>query len=218
MFPIPVTVCYRIKGRPQRTRRMFECLGAQTFEGFELLAIGDNCPEYQKLLRSSWFDSWKNDFYRRKNYLFAMNCIREHMPDWGAKVTNIAIKIARGKYFMFIDNDDKILPCHVEHYYKSIAGTGYDFVANPTEVCVDPDNPWIRHPQWRYGGVGHGELIVNTKFLRQMQSHQPVYGQDWKLIEEMLQKGKGGIGQPPFPTYIVMSNPNKIETGYENDK
>lgn len=216
-FSLPkVTICLRCYGRPLRTQRMLECLGAQTLEGFELIIMGDACPSFRQMIKSEWFYQWKRKFERNDNFLFYMNNAIGGR-DYGAKVTNQAIRLARGPYFMFADNDDTVKPEHIEFYYKSILKAKTDFVYNPVLVN-GPDGFWRRVLDLRCGCVGHAELIVKTDFLRKMPKHEPVYGQDWKLIENMMAAGTYVKGDPPAPTYCVMSIHNYQEPGFEDDK
>jgi len=216
-----VTACLRSFGRPLRTKRMLECISAQTFINFELLFMGDGCQQFAELIKTEWFKRWTENFKLKGNRVYYFNQPNSS-KDWGAKVTNIAIKIATGQYFVFLDNDDKILPEHIQFYYRSITGferspdTKADFVYNPTLV-YNGGNTWIMEPQLKEGSVGHGSLIVNTEFLKKMPPHEAVYGQDWKLIENMARMGQGQKGAIAFPTYHVMSLPGKTEPGMEND-
>lgn len=211
-----VTVVLRSFGRPLRTRRMLECINAQTVNNFELIFIGDACPSFRELIKSDWFDLWKSNFQRKGNHLFYMNNAIGGR-DYGAKITNQAIKLARGHYFMFLDNDDMITPEHIEFYYKSIIRTGADFVYNPV-VVNGPDGLWRRVLDLRSGCVGHAELIVKTEFLRKMPPHAPMYGQDWLLVLDMMAVGTEYLkGSPPFPTYKVMSTDKYKEPQFEND-
>lgn len=215
-----VTACLRSFGRPLRTRRMLECIAKQTFLDFELLFMGDGCPHFSELIKSTWFKDWEAGFKNGGHRVFHFNQAKPH-NDWGAKVTNIAIRLATGNYFLFLDNDDMITPEHMDYYYRSIAmyerePVPADFVYNKTMVH-NAGNRWVMEPELKMGSVGHGSLIVRTEFLKQQPAHQPVYGQDWLLIEQMMKTGRGVKGNILFPTYVVMSTPNQPESGMEND-
>jgi hypothetical protein len=211
-----ITIILRSYGRPVRTKRMLDCIQAQTLNNFELIFMGDACPVVQDIIKSSWFEQWRAEFKRKGNHLFYMNNAIGGR-DWGAKVTNQAIKIARGHYTCFADNDDIIKPEHLEFYYKGILHAKTDFVYCPV-VINGPDGFWQRLLALRSGCVGHAEIVVKTEFLKQMPPHQPVYGQDWLLIEEMMKRGTYAEVDPAFPTYCVMSTDKYQEPGMEEDK
>lgn len=216
-----VTACLRSYGRPLRTRRMLECIFAQNFTNFEVLFMADGCPHFNAIVQQDWFKEAEQQFKIRGNRIYSFNAAAPG-KDWGAKVTNTAIKMATGKYFIFLDNDDKILPEHVQYYYNSIAmyergGAPVDFVYNKMMI-FNGGHQWVMEPELKSGSVGHGSLIVCTEFLKTMPPHQPVYGQDWLLIQDMMKAGCGEKGNILFPTYYVMSNRNQPEPGMENDK
>lgn len=216
-----VTACLRAYGRPIRTRRMLECIFNQNFSGFELLYMSDGCPHYDSIIRSDWFKKGEQKLKLNGNRIYSFNAASPG-NDWGAKVTNMAIKMAMGKHFVFLDNDDTILPEHLQYYYSSISiheRRGIDFVYNKMMIW-NAGNKWVMEPKLEYGSVGHGSLIIRTEFLKTMAiAHQPVYGQDWLLIQDMIKAGgRSEKGNILFPTYYVMSNRNQPEPGMENDK
>lgn len=211
-----ITLCMPTFGRPIRTRRMLDCIQAQTMNNIEFLFWGDACPEYQKLIRSEWFWQWWHQFEEKGNCLFFMNNAIGGR-DWGAKIINAARFVARAPYFCIINNDDKILPEYAEFYYNSIAKTENDFVYNTTYV-YNAGNTWFRHPEIKQGAIGHNEIIIKTEFLRKMPAEINSYEQDWILVQNMIAAGgKHQKGYAPHPTYYVMSTPGQVEPGMEND-
>ncbi len=189
-----------------------------------MILIGDACPVFKELIETRWFKHWGRDFKKAGNHLFCIN-LATNRGGHGAGAVNFAIKIARGRYFCWANNDDMLMPEHIQFYYYSISkyeefppGTGSfcrpDFVYNPTLINSD-DGFDIRYPELKFGSCGHSELVVNTKFLRQMPDHEPIYGQDWKLIENMQRAGRGIKGDILFPTYMVMSTPRYQEQGID---
>jgi hypothetical protein len=212
-----VTAILRCYGRPRRTERMLRCIQEQDFTGrIELLMMGDACPVFRQIEHSAWFASWANEFRSKGHSLFALNQAI-HGGHWGYRLSNFGIKLAKGRYTIFLDNDDQILPEHVRFYYESIAAYPLDFVYNPTLVH-NGGNVWQRTPELRHGGIGHQELIIRSEFLKTMPPELPTYDHDWRLVENMLAAGaRHQAGRPQFVTHYIMSQPGKIEAGYEQD-
>ena len=54
-----ITVCVPIYGRPARTLRAIDCILNQDINNWEAILIGDNCPDFNKLLnvRSGCFNA-----------------------------------------------------------------------------------------------------------------------------------------------------------------
>lgn len=208
-------------GRPARTRRMLECLGCQTKNNFELVLVGDGCLFFNQMTASEWFRQWRTKFTRAGN-LINITSFSANRGGYGSIAINYAITIATGRYTCWANNDDMLQPEHVEFYYNSIAchenkATGKNpvsFVYNDTMLNTG-HGAAKREPELKYGCVGHSELIVATAFLRSMPEHQPVYGQDWELIENMMTAGTCMKGKTPFPTYYIMSTPSYRETGID---
>lgn len=214
MKPV-VTIVMPCFGRPMRTVRMLNCLADQTMKNFELVMIGDNCPDFRDLILSSWFQEWRREFLSKGRHLFYMN-LKTRRGGHGAGAVNTAIRVACGKYICWANNDDMLYPEHIEYYHRSIACFNakemqVDFVYNNSLVNGESGFE-VREPVLKFGSCGHSELIVATDFLRKMPAHQPVYGQDWKLIQDMISAGgRSRKGDVPFPTYMVMSTPRYQE-------
>jgi glycosyltransferase involved in cell wall biosynthesis len=210
-----ISICMPCYGRPQRTRRMLECLNAQTMSNFELLLIGDGCPDFQQMIQSDWFFSWEKRFLKKKNKLVYCNLQVNH-NDYGAEALNIGIWQAKGRYFCFANNDDIVAAEHIEFYckaMKNLSRVDPDFVYTKT-LINSPRGFFERDPELRFGCVGHSELIIKTELLRKMPPYEPTYGHDWKMVENMMVVSrcyKKAINIP-FPTYYVMSVPDFRET------
>lgn len=213
-----MSVCVPCAGRPQRTRRLLYHLQSQTMKNFELLLVGDACPDFQEMIQSEWFNEWKTNFCDSGRRLVFYN-LPQKGGGYGAAAINWAISQATGKYTCFIGNDDIVIPEHCQFYYTSIAGPGIysriDFVFNKT-MLNSGHGFFERDPSLKFGSVGHSELVIRTDFLKIMPPHGPEHGHDWNLIKNMISSsGKYHKGSTPFPTYYVMGTDDYREQGID---
>lgn len=186
-----VTISMPCYGRPARTIRAINCILNQTVEDWEAFIIGDNCPDFESILRSGFLIDPR---------ITAFNNSRQQ-GGCGYWATNYAIQHATGKYFLFFANDDLIAPIHMSLYLSQIEGTDLDFV-----YCDYIAFDKVMKTRMRYARIGHSALIVRTEFLKQMPPHSPQYGHDYELIKNMRKAGAKYLkakGIPP--TYYVMS-------------
>ena len=193
-----VTVSMPCFGRPKRTMRAIDCILAQSISGWEALIVGDGCEYMSDLITSGYYRNAIQECEKKGNRLVIDNYLIRR-GGWGYQVINDNIRKAKGKYFVFLSNDDVIKCNHLENYLK-IENTDYDFVFFNT--FVEPTNT-VRIPELREGGIGHSELIVRTDFLRAMPPHTDRYGHDWDLISSMVKAGARYGKIESGPTYIV---------------
>jgi glycosyltransferase involved in cell wall biosynthesis len=180
-----LTVCIPCFARPQRTLRIINQLLEQDINGWEAYIIGDGCPDFQRLLDSGLFDELQKSSKANENQLIFRN-LPIHRGGWGYEIRNKVKELARGKYLIYIDNDDCIAPDHISHYYNEIVNTDYDFVFFDSYIQAIQK---IRSTELAFGAIGHAELIIKTAFLKTLPPHTPEYGHDWKLITNMIKLG-----------------------------
>lgn len=198
-----VLPCY---GRPERTKRMIECIGNQTINNWEAFIIGDGCDDFEKMFHSDWYQSWLATVRAEGNIIHTDNSIMPH-GGYGYAIINYAISKATGKYFIFAGNDDVLRNTHFEHYLKGIEDTDLDFVYFNT--WVDP-HKMMRMSQPLFGAIGHSELIVRTEFLKTVEPHTDKYGHDWEFIKNMMNRTDMHAKiRDESPTYFIMSVPGK---------
>lgn len=203
-----VTISMPCYLRPQRTIRAIECLCKQDINGWEALVTGDGCPVMADLILSNYFSDIVREANSRGNSLQISN-LSKNYGGCGYNATNNNISLASGKYFMFYDNDDVILPDHVQNYLSEIENTDCDFIYFNTFNAAFNGS---RISEIREGGIGHSELIILTEYLRKMPPHSPNYGHDWELVKNMLESGaKHKKANSVKETYIIKSVPAKRE-------
>lgn len=207
-----VTISLRCFQRPARTIRAIQSVLDQNINGWELIVTGDACPffetaEFRVFMSRAIIQAEKNG-----NKITCTNNLF-HTGGCGYEIINHDIAIANGKYFIFLSNDDVILPNHLENYLSAINGTTYKWLYFDT--WVEPYNA-PRNAKPQQGMIGHSELIIETEYLRTMPPHGPEYGHDWELVKNLV-KGTDlfdkAFSRPQ--TYIVKSVPGKEEQGID---
>lgn len=208
-----VTLSIACYGRPQRTRRIIDCVLAQTAKGWEALIIGDGCPVMQEIIDSRDYEAAQAEAERNGNRLVMVN-LPMNMGGHGYHIHNTNIHQAKGAYFCLAANDDIILPEHLENYTTFMEENPIlDFAYFPSRLGF---NNSIRATVLSYGSIGHSELIVKTEFAKKMPPHGPEYGHDWTFISNLLDGGakhQSAFWRPA--TYIVMGTPACREAGID---
>ena len=186
--------------RPKRTIRAIESICAQNINGWEALIVGDGCPYMADYIASSTFGDIIKECELKGNILNIKN-FPENKGGCGYSIINHNISVAKGKYFLFLSNDDIILPNHFENYLSGIENTDYDFCY--FDSFIQPLQK-ARISKIELGSIGHSELIIRTEFLRTMPPHNSEYGHDWVLIKDMINGGAKHCKLHSNPhTYIV---------------
>lgn len=195
-----LTVSIPIFGRPQRTVRAINCILNQDITNWEAFIIGDCCHDFEKILRSDWYKE-KIDLAKQEgNRIITFNYLQNY-GGCGYAITNYAITLATGKYFIFFANDDVIEENHFRNYLNEIENTDYDFVYFNGNVRGEK-----KEYKLRYGHIGHDALIIETDFLKKMPPHSKKYGHDFDLIKNMIKGGSKFKHPTKEPTYKIMSN------------
>ncbi len=95
--------------------RCIDSLLQQSYQDFELILIDDGSQD--------------NSYQVMKDYSSDKRVRIYHHDNIGpAKTRNKGIKLAKGKYVMFVDSDDYILPDYMEHYVDALKEGEYDLV------------------------------------------------------------------------------------------
>lgn len=191
-------------GRPERTKRIIQNVLSQTIDGWEVFIIGDGCPNFQKLIDEGYDKSAQFEICREKGNKIHFYNLETNHGAHGYYIMNQVIQLARGKYFVWLANDDTILPTHFENYLE-IEKTDYDYMY--FDSYIEPTHE-ARISQLAPSCIGHSEIIVKTELAKRLKPHSPHYGHDWDFITEMASIGKGIKASSINQTYRVMRVPN----------
>lgn len=206
-----VMPCYK---RPQRTRRMVECISKQTINNFEAFIIGDGCSDFEQLLNDSWYQDKVKQIESKGNRIVTFNMDRNY-GGYGYAIMNYARQNCTGNYLVFTNNDDMITDDHLQYYLSEIEGTDYDMVHYNSLVI--PKGNTIRNSQLKEASIGHSEIIVTRDLARRMPPHTPDYIADWFFISNAMQSGAKikKSKNTLKTTYMVMSidvYPGRLDT------
>jgi len=206
-----LTVCLPCFGRPERTKRIINQIVEQNIDDWEVFAVGDNCPDFQNLIDTGFFEEKRQELKSRNCKIISSNLTKRY-GGWGYEIRNRVKELANGEYFIYLDNDDCIKPNHFQNYLTAIEGTEYDFVYFNTILNY---RSIIRNSSVQYGLIGHSEIIVKTSFLKTVPQHHDKYGHDWDFIANMVRLGAKYTKCEKPPTYMVMGCPDVRESGID---
>lgn len=105
-YPL-VSVIVRTCQRPQILRRALESIRRQTYPNIETVIVEDGASAAEEMLRKE---------YQNFRYIYESTGIpvgRSAAGNWG-------LKLSKGKYINFLDDDDGFLPEHIERLVKEI--------------------------------------------------------------------------------------------------
>lgn len=198
-------------GRPERTKRIAECLTNQTINNYEVFFIGDNCPDFQSLLDVGFWSGLTQEAEKKGNKIVAIN-FANHFGGYGYHARSLAPFICSSPYLCYVDNDDVVLPNHLENYLSGIEGTDLDWVYYNT---FNEAIGLVRDSKASPGLIGHAELCIRTGFAATLEQEKPEYGHDWAMIQEMMSKTDKYKKIENPHTYIIKGTPAKREQGID---
>lgn len=233
-----VAICMPCFGRPERTKRAIESILAQTVNNWEAYIIGDCCPDFQKIYEENSAlgkGSWEARALATGNEIIMFNA-KTHEGGFGYTYRNYVNHYNNAENVLYLDNDDTLEQNHLENYLAGIEGTDNDFVFFNTNLrfieshmnvmykgglpVTGNSGPgsYIRDAQPEFGKIGHAELIIRSKFLKDHPEIQQTaeYGHDWKFIEQMINAGaKYAKAANPVATYNIMGAGELRETNID---
>ncbi len=164
----------------------------QTYSRFEIVVVGDACTDHtESLLRDAgdprirFYNLSARGKYPEDPYL-----------EWlvaGSAPANEALRIARGRWFAWLDDDDEFSPDHLEALLAACLGRRWEFAYGVMEMEVEPG-------AWRHVGsyppeCGHicnASVLygAHLRFLRyDLNAWRLDEPNDWNLWKRMWGAG-----------------------------
>jgi len=186
--------------RPDMLGRAINSVINQTYNNWELLVVDDNDAnsEYRK----------ETEEFMRKNYgnNKKIKYIKHKKNKGGSAARNTGIKISKGEYIAFLDDDDEWLPEKLEKQLEvfkisKIKNLGLVYCnAN----YVDENNSTIKKSNYNFrgsnikkfiikqDGISNSFLLLKSNVIYEVGGFTEVYsGQDFILELKILSKGFG---------------------------
>jgi GalNAc5-diNAcBac-PP-undecaprenol beta-1,3-glucosyltransferase len=181
---------------------VLDCLRNQNFQDWECIVIDDESTDntYEKLI-SADLDSRFKVVNRNTQYKKGLSGCR-----------NYGLKLARGNYIMFIDDDDLVPNNYLEIAYKSIVKKDLDFIhfqkksfrdskdlpnlnSTQAEVIYGESinmNSLSRH-LWGNLSLASCTMIIKRSCFSKNQFHEKIgYAEEWNLYGKFIVNGFQG--------------------------
>ena len=120
-------------GKDRKLIRAVESVLSQTYQNFELIIISDGCPLTTFLIPRHFTD-------KRINLIQV-----ERKELWSNTARNAGIEIAKGKYILYLDIDDKYGPDHLRKISDQ----------------MDNTENWLYYNDFRWNGTEFIERQIN---------------------------------------------------------
>jgi glycosyltransferase involved in cell wall biosynthesis len=156
-------------GKDKKLIRAVESVLKQTYQNFELIIIADGCDLTEFVIKHNFTD-------KRINLLRV-----ERKELWSNTARNAGIEAAKGKYIIYIDNDDKYGPDHLRIisdqltdedwvYYNDFRWSGIEFIERQIDVAL-------------YGHCGTSNICHASRF--KLKWEKAGYGHDYMFIQQL---------------------------------
>ena len=100
------------KNRDEKIVRAVKSVQGQTFGSWEIIVIADGCEKTVEIIEGNFADLGKS----KKLRLFKIP--KQH--SFSGTVRNVGLKMARGKFIVYLDNDDMFTENHLSFVHQGI--------------------------------------------------------------------------------------------------
>jgi len=169
-------------GKDKKLVRAVESVLKQTYENFELLVVADGCDLTEFVIKRNFTDK-------------RIRVIRVPRKElWSNTPRNTGIALAKGKYIIYIDNDDKWGPNHLRIisdqmnnenwlYFNDWRWDGKEFIERQIDVAL-------------YGRCGTSNICHAARL--KLKWERAGYGHDYLFIQQLRKFEGKKISTPEY--------------------
>lgn len=164
----------------------------QTYQNFEVIAVGDHCTDNTEQLICGLNDK-RIRFYNLPERAGYPDNSRYRWMVAGAPPRNVALELCSGDWIAPLDDDDEFSNDHIEALLKHALEHGYEMVYGKVEYEAKPDQ-WVEMGSYplTFGAISHISVLYSSrlKFLR-YDINCWKYGEpaDWNMWRRMREAG-----------------------------
>lgn len=151
-----VSVLVRTCGRPLVLKRALESIRRQEYKNLEVIIVEDGKPTAQKMLEKEFTDF---------PFPYRYEATGKHVGR--SRAGNRAMQLSGGKYLNFLDDDDGLLPDHVECLVRALSGrkekAAYS-LAQERQVAV-----WPQKAKMPVARIRKKDASIKKSFIRYRQ-------------------------------------------------
>jgi glycosyltransferase involved in cell wall biosynthesis len=214
-----VSVVIPTYNRTAYLKLTLESIQNQTFQDFEVIVVDDGTPtEENRLLCEQ---------YEKVQYIKIEN------SGGPAKPRNEGIKLAKGKYFTFVDDDDIWLPTKLEKQVAILEqNPDFGLVHGCCEIIDEngvlqnkivgrPGTPEVKHGDVKLRMMGNWTVMMSTSFVRKevvdkvgfFNEAMPAAGEDVEFWTRCSFETKFYYFEEPLVNYRIHTNNISKQTG-----
>jgi len=169
-------------GKDKKLIRAVQSVLSQTYQNFELIIVADGCPLTEFVIKHSFTD-------KRIKLLKV-----ERKELWSNTPRNTGIVNAKGKYIIYIDNDDKWGENHLRIindqmdneawlYFNDWRWNGTEFIERQIDVAL-------------YGHCGTSNICHASRL--KLKWEKAGYGHDYQFIQQLRKFEGKRISTPEY--------------------
>jgi glycosyltransferase involved in cell wall biosynthesis len=117
-----ITIITATHYRPDLLARCIVAVQQSTFTDYEHLVAADHCPKAREV-----YEIFKDD-----NRIKFYETADPHLPNHGARSQNLGIEKSESDIICYCNDDNMVMPNHLEIMYNSLSGGKYDVVYSKT--------------------------------------------------------------------------------------
>lgn len=218
MSEYEVSIITATHRRPDFLKKCIIAIQQQTFENYEHIIVADHCPFAKKVYE---------EFKHIKNIKF-FETDDPHINNVGAVSKNKGIEVAQSNYICYCDDDNILLPNHVQVLYEAIKNSKYDFVFSNMYMLdfvsqvLNEENGYRQMLELglfnfsNYVSIEHGDMLCcihSIEAIKKIGMWKPAEivgrGEDTYLFQEIKEGKEEGniiIGHVETPTCLYFTH------------